>query len=95
MVQTVSGAHPASCPKGYLGLFPGDKTAGAWNSLTSNYSRRQEMWVRDIFNFTLLYFTLLYYFNINNTVTSGVDNSKYLALDPYILLGLIFQTIFS
>jgi hypothetical protein len=40
-------------------------------------------------------FTLLYYFNINNTVTSGVDNSKYLALDPYILLGLIFQTIFS
>jgi hypothetical protein len=29
--QNVSGAHPASYPNGYQGLFPGGKAGGAWS----------------------------------------------------------------
>jgi hypothetical protein len=37
VVQTGSGAHPASYPMGNAGSYIGDKTAGAWNwPLTSN-----------------------------------------------------------
>jgi hypothetical protein len=31
VVQTGSGAHPASYPMGMWGSFPRDKAAGAWN----------------------------------------------------------------
>jgi hypothetical protein len=30
-VQNGSGAHPASCPMGTRGSFPGRKAAGVWN----------------------------------------------------------------
>jgi hypothetical protein len=30
-VQNGSGAHPASCPMGTRGSFPGGKAAGAWS----------------------------------------------------------------
>jgi len=31
-VQNDSGTHPASCPMGTGGSFPGGKAAGAWSS---------------------------------------------------------------
>jgi hypothetical protein len=44
-VPTDSGAHPASCPMGTGGSFPGVKAVGPWSwSLTSIYCGRQERW---------------------------------------------------
>jgi hypothetical protein len=43
VVQTGSGAHPASYPMGTWGSFPGGKAAGEWSwPLVSNYCRGQE-----------------------------------------------------
>jgi hypothetical protein len=43
VVQTGSGAHPASYPMDNGGSFPGGKGIGAWNCpLNSNYCRGQE-----------------------------------------------------
>jgi hypothetical protein len=44
-VQTGSGAHPASYPRGTEGCFPGGKVAGAWSSsLTSIWRRGKKLW---------------------------------------------------
>jgi hypothetical protein len=43
LVQTGSGAHPASYPMDTGGAFPGGKAAGAWSwPLTSNQCPGQE-----------------------------------------------------
>jgi hypothetical protein len=43
-IQTDSGAHPASCPMGTRGSFPGGKATRAWSwPLTSIYYRGQRM----------------------------------------------------
>jgi hypothetical protein len=43
VVQTGSGAHPASYPMGIGGSFPGGKAVRAWSwPLNSNYCRGQE-----------------------------------------------------
>jgi hypothetical protein len=44
-VQTGPGAHPAPCPLGIGGNFPGGKAVGAWSwPLTSIYCWGQEWW---------------------------------------------------
>jgi hypothetical protein len=88
-VQNGSGAHPASCPMGTRGNFPGSKAAGAWSwpppsnaEVKSAWSYTStplmSSWRGDKFTFTIPHRSWPYRMNRTTDVVTQLTGSEFL-----------------